>query len=295
MTKYSAILEYLQTLYGDDASGNLVHFDIETRRQTAFPYAQREMAAKFLANLPTGKHGHMAFALHAGMTRTGETALVLPGLALDVDFNTGVHAAQNLPDDSDHALRLIEEAGLPSASLVVHSGGGCYPIWPFSEPLVMGTAEARSAATDLWRGFETAARLAWQAHGLKLDTVSDLARVLRVPGTLNWKTDPPRPVALSHQSGRRFTAENCCNTCLPRNRRTSAGHLQICCVEPSRLSSKRQGTTATVWQCRVSGRWWRVAPSSLIATATLSAFRNPSGSTPPTSSPMLSGVTSSST
>ena len=87
-------------------------------------------------------------------------------------------------------FEFIEHYRLPPPSAVVVSGSGLHVYWFSTRPL--SYAEWRPYAEGL-----KAAALQW---GLKCDAgvIADGARVLRVPGTRNFKTNPPKPVRLIH-------------------------------------------------------------------------------------------------
>ncbi|RUX27064.1 hypothetical protein EOA13_21285 [Mesorhizobium sp. M7A.F.Ca.US.011.01.1.1] len=211
------IKNYIERMFGRDSGGNLVVFERdlsgERRRHAVFPYADREIVFDFLAAQPDNVHRYLAVALHDGQafdkqTRRRDTACAVAFLALDIDLATGVHAAHNLPENEEQALKLLEEAGLPEPTLIIHSGGGLYPIWQFQQPLLLRTTEDRSRIQRLWSAWNEQARVVWERHGLKLDTIAELARVLRVPGTFNPKTKPAKPVhILDGASGRTWTLE----------------------------------------------------------------------------------------
>lgn len=74
----------------------------------------------------------------------------------------------------------------PAPSVIVDSGGGYHAYWLLSEPFKLDTDEKRSFAVRLQR--------AWVHHTGGDRNAVDLARVLRLPGSLNHKYDPPRPV-----------------------------------------------------------------------------------------------------
>ncbi len=71
-------------------------------------------------------------------------------------------------------------------SVTVASGGGYHCYWLLVEPFVLDTDEKREQAVAVQRDWVTFVR------GDK--NAKDIARVLRVPGTLNYKYEPPRPV-----------------------------------------------------------------------------------------------------
>lgn len=84
-------------------------------------------------------------------------------------------------------LAHIEQAPWPAPSVVVDSGGGIHGYWLLREPWVLDSDDARQAAELVQR--------VWVQQVIGADdSVHDLPRILRVPGTLNFKYDPPRPV-----------------------------------------------------------------------------------------------------
>ena len=109
----------------------------------------------------------------------------LPGLWLDVDIadGTGAHKLANLPPSTDAAADLIQRFPVP-VSGVVRSGHGLQPWWLLNEPLP--ASEARPLLAR-WQ-------LTWEAmaseHGWHLDDVSDVTRMMRLPGTVNRKSQP---------------------------------------------------------------------------------------------------------
>lgn len=81
----------------------------------------------------------------------------------------------------------IAGAAFPAPSVLVDSGGGIHGYWLLREPWLLDSDEARQAA-------ELVQRL-WVQQVIGADpSVHDLVRILRIPGTLNFKYDPPRPV-----------------------------------------------------------------------------------------------------
>lgn len=144
-----------------------------------------------------------------GSRGTAHDSYALPGLWADVDFGTDGHKpgpnALPLPPDADSARRIVTESGLPAPSLWVHSGGGLYPWWLLDEPLIIDDSN-RAMSTDVSTAWQQALRrpaahLGWE-YGAG---VGDLSRVLRLPGTLNRKTDTPRPCKVIQDTGQAYT------------------------------------------------------------------------------------------
>lgn len=137
-----------------------------------------------------------------GSRGVADNAGAMVGLWLDVDVKNGrAHTATALPETDEQAFDLIYE--MPKKpSIVVHSGYGLQAWWLFEEPVMLRTqadriAAGMTAASWVAVGNKIAAKRGW-----KLDTVGDLARVLRVPGTLNHKGESPRPVEIVSKGAR---------------------------------------------------------------------------------------------
>ncbi len=90
-------------------------------------------------------------------------------------------------------------------SLLVHSGGGLQAWWLFKEPWALEHAEEVAKAGALSARWIRALRARAAARGWDLDSVGDLPRVMRVPGTANCKiAGTPRPVRLLEINDRRY-------------------------------------------------------------------------------------------
>ncbi len=95
-------------------------------------------------------------------------------------------AARNLPPDVQAARALLPPQLEPS--IVVHSGHGLHAYYLLREEWTLETDAERAQAAQLVRRLQGAVRRNAAARGWHLDAVSDLARVLRLPGTWNFKT-----------------------------------------------------------------------------------------------------------
>lgn len=105
----------------------------------------------------------------------------VPALWLDIDVRGPNHISRDLPPSMAAGLSLLEE--FPEVpTFLVETGGGLQAYWPFSRPMPNDGELARLLAqwgaswTDLVG-----------AHGWKIDNVWDVARVMRLPGSINNK------------------------------------------------------------------------------------------------------------
>lgn len=130
------------------------------------------------------------------------TASGIVGLGADIDFQGAAHTSSKAyPPSESAALEVV--AGVPLAPTVtVHSGHGIQCWWLLREPWVFSEPGEREAAADLLKAWGHTVAAAARELGWEVDTVSDLARLLRVPGTVNRK-DTPVPVRILNLDGAR--------------------------------------------------------------------------------------------
>ncbi|HEX8915029.1 MAG TPA: hypothetical protein VF796_21935, partial [Humisphaera sp.] len=141
--------------------------------------------------------------------------VAVTGLWADVDVAHPVHAKKNLPPTSTDALLLIGDVGV-EPTIVVDSGHGLQAHWLFPEPWLLATDDDRRAAQDLSNAFKVTLRRHAAARGWAVDSVADLARVMRVPGTSNRKEpDDVRPVTVHTADGERCGIEDLRAVLLP--------------------------------------------------------------------------------
>lgn len=114
----------------------------------------------------------------------------------DVDIAGDGHARAGLPPTLADAESVVRRIG-PRPSAVVHSGGGLQAWWLLSEPLEIATTDDRKRAVSLAKQWSMTCRECARALGFEIDPVSDISRVMRLPGTFNRKTETPRPVELT--------------------------------------------------------------------------------------------------
>ena len=113
--------------------------------------------------------------------RTGENAICAGAFWLDLDYKS--YADE--PAARAALQRFLAATNLPEP-VTVASGGGLHLWWPLREPV------AKEAWIEAARGLKELCRL----HDFHADPArtADIASIMRLPGTLNHKYDPPRLV-----------------------------------------------------------------------------------------------------
>jgi hypothetical protein len=143
------------------------------------------------------------FDLAPGARGDASDSVELPGLWADIDFGAAGHAVRedlSRPSNEADAASIVSKAGLPTPTLWIHSGGGLYPWWLMHEPFEV-TSETQAYLATLSRKWHLILHYGPEA--------CDLARVLRLPGTVNRKVgDRLRPCYIHSDNGPRYLLQD---------------------------------------------------------------------------------------
>ncbi|SFE36138.1 hypothetical protein SAMN04488523_106278 [Sulfitobacter brevis] len=199
----------LASLYAGVQHGfiSVICMSQETKRIVASDFfAVTDLAAAEEFSKTHAKINHVYYSFNVlraepAKGRGGEADFVASiGVFLDIDIRqnaANIHAAdERLPGSLEEVMTLLEENNLPKPTSIVNSGNGYYFRYYFPEPILYPSVQERKRFLAAAGGFHEAFAKAWQSKGWKLDPVWDLARVTRMPGTLNHKTNPPKHVEL---------------------------------------------------------------------------------------------------
>ena len=121
--------------------------------------------------------------------------IAIPAIWIDIDIKGAEHAQQDLPKTVDEILEKIPL----KPSLIVHSGHGLHAYWIFKECWYFDSVAEKKEAQKLLQGFQLFIK---QRLGYRLDSTHDLARVLRFPETINYKSEPIKVKILQESSAR---------------------------------------------------------------------------------------------
>ncbi|ACV68896.1 hypothetical protein [Desulfohalobium retbaense] len=119
-----------------------------------------------------------------------EDVVGLFGFALDIDIKGDGHAQKKLPETTSEAFQLAYSIPDFSPSMIVHSGGGIHAYWFFKEPWIFDSEKEKDSAKNMWKSFEKTFHRYASEKEWEIDTISNIDRVLRVPGTYNQKNEP---------------------------------------------------------------------------------------------------------
>ncbi len=232
---------FKDTLYGDAETGWLTIFYTPSRQTLWFPVSAPVPELDLEQNCYLGlgiRRQRPGNGVGRGKT---DDIIAIPGLWLDLDYHSpGAHKVRHsLPPTEDAALSLLD-ASPYKPSLIVHSGHGLQVYWLFKEIACFGTQAERDAFGRLCRGWQQLFQQSGRDRGWHVDSTADLARVLRIPGTCNLKTDEPREVTVREANHFRYEpsdfsdfAELEDSTSVAPISLSSNGHLDLCSLRVS--------------------------------------------------------------
>jgi hypothetical protein len=131
----------------------------------------------------------------------------ITGLWADFDIRSDAHNKKPLPPTIPDALSLLPQSIPPT--IVVATGNGAHAWWLLKEPLIFNSDTEREDTAKLVARWQTMLSLNAASRGWAFDRLSDLARILRIPGTVNAK-DPsnPKPITIHSTTHRRYNASD---------------------------------------------------------------------------------------
>ena len=102
-------------------------------------------------------------------------------------------------------------------TVITFTGHGLQAFWCFDQPIDASTPEGLALAGSVVKRVQGTLAHYSAEHGWSMDNTTDLARIMRVPATVNWK-DPNNPVQgkiLELNPDRRYSVEALLAACLP--------------------------------------------------------------------------------
>lgn len=191
----TAATQFFEVMYGDCKDGWLTLWTRQTKTTYWFEVTEYKQAAATAVELAKRKRdvyfgvGLRKEELSSSYRGSIEDISILPGVWMDIDIASDAHKETKLPPTLDAAVQLLQSFPLPP-SILVNSGHGLHGYWKFVEPWVLDTEESREQGIQCLADFQGTIRNYAMQKGWKLDNTADLARVLRVPGTSNYKGEP---------------------------------------------------------------------------------------------------------
>ena len=198
--------EFLNILWGYPVPGQVLVWTLPQKRSIWY---------NRLDNVQVGDFSHrdvytgvgvapLDVLLRSNQRATADQIGGIAGMWSDVDYAGPDHAKPDLPPTEADAWELI--MAMPfRPTIIVHTGHGLQAWWLFKQPWLFGEGE-REEAQAMIRGWQ-----GWMAglagnRGWVVDATHDLARLMRLPGTYNNKSERV-PVKVLSSDGPRIDRE----------------------------------------------------------------------------------------
>jgi putative DNA primase/helicase len=194
-------IHFFNTLFNSVLENQLGEIEIRTFKPASqhFFFSEEEAAEKAYDLCTKGIDVYLGVNPRTGKGGKKENVRWLCVFHSEVDYGATGHKKSPNHQTYDEVLKLIQDFR-PEPTLIVHSGGGFHCYWVLQSPLNVNeygieTLENINKSLSLRLGGDAGTQ--------------DISRVLRVPGTYNFKDpDNPRPVKLIFNSGRKYVYED---------------------------------------------------------------------------------------
>jgi len=166
--------------YGNEREGKHM-------KEKAFQVKDRDAAKQFATSLGSDYNVFVTCGLRsqAGITRGGPDSIAaLPAAWLDIDIAYPGDKKPRFRDESEAMQFIAHLWGGFMPSLIVHTGHGFQAWYIFNEPM-------EPDRLFMERFVRTAKHIAEEGHGVVIDSVYDLSRIMRLAGTWNVKGEIP--------------------------------------------------------------------------------------------------------
>ena len=200
-TDVAESLRFLDLLYGTAERGWLQLWTLPDKRSSWIDTGAtewRKRAERMLGAIGPQHDTYVRMSLmpkNLGSTQRGraEDAIAVPGVWMDLDYAEPVaHKKPNLPANAEAIMDLLDSLEM-APTVIVHSGYGIHAYWLGRELWTIDGPEEYVRMAALVQRWQEYVRGKAKERGWVVDSVHDLARVLRVPGTYNHKK-PGSPV-----------------------------------------------------------------------------------------------------
>ena len=183
--------EFLSKIYEGCSEGFLTITMLPDRKTLWFKVNDLEKASNTAKKYGDKTNTFFGVGLRKNILKNGfrgskQEILCLPTLYADIDIKSKAHAQTSLPSSVDEAIDFLHNLKI-KPSIIVNSGNGIHSYWLLKKPFIIETENDRKYIATIFKGFGKYINSEAKKLGWKIDNVYDLARILRVPGTINHK------------------------------------------------------------------------------------------------------------
>jgi P4 family phage/plasmid primase-like protien len=204
----------LESMWSNADKGILVIYSLPSAKAEFFNLAESsalDKAIKTTAAINGNQNVYHTLGLlkeHPEKRGKEEDVIGISALWMDIDFAGNAHKKGNLPSSLQECLDFLDAFPL-KPTFIINSGHGLHVYWVFNEIWYFDEADERKKARRLSDKFQNTLIQMAKEKGWDLDKTSDLVRLLRVPGTYNYKnTDDPKLVEIIKTNENKYSPKD---------------------------------------------------------------------------------------
>ncbi len=228
----------LEALWSSADRGLLAIYSLPSRKAEFFDLSEGgalERASGFIGAANGNQNVYHTLGLLKGRPdRRGveSDGIGISALWVDIDIAGQAHKKGNLPPSLQEGVDFLNDFPL-KPTLIVNSGYGLHVYWMFKEVWYFDGSDERKKARLLSDKFQNTLIQMAKEKGWDLDKTSDLVRLLRLPGTYNYKNPhDPKLVEILKTNENRYDPEE----------------FEPCLIEPISESNKQKFDASRVIQ-----------------------------------------------
>ncbi len=204
MSEITLTSRFVLEKFGGPFPGYLSLWDKQTKQTQFFATGELDKLDAVVAELAPKYDLYLALGAQAARLPhdkrgNADTVCAVPGFFGDIDFANSKDSAKKYPPDEAAALKVLATFPLKPTT-IIRTGNGLHAHWDLEKPLLVETPGDREDAKSVWKDFQRSLQRCFAANGYDIDSVGDLTRLYRIPGTFNHKSSPPKTVEIiSHE------------------------------------------------------------------------------------------------
>jgi hypothetical protein len=204
--------EFFKLLFGKCSGGYLSLYTIPQKDTYQFRVSEYESAAHKALELGEETNTYFNVCLRKELMPnhlrgSADDVLYVPAFYSDFDIKGLAHKQDNLAESEESVIEYLHSMVKPP-SVIVNSGYGMHGYWLLNEPFCIKSDEDPEYISSIARGFGKYLSSEAKKLGWKIDSVYDLARVLRVPGTYNHKNGGKKICRVIENMDKRYSVND---------------------------------------------------------------------------------------
>ena len=204
--------EFYRLLFGKCKDCSVTLMTLPGKQIEHYPAGEAEKVAEDAAKLGASTNTYISVwprrkDIPPGVRGVSEDTQYATCLFADFDVTGPAHKEPNLPPTKEAVLEHLKSMDKPP-TVIVDTGYGLDPFWLFTEPVLLDSDSTRELANAILQGFGKHLMQGCKERGWVIDNVFDPARMLRAPGSKNFKLEEPVPCRILWESGTFYAIED---------------------------------------------------------------------------------------